>query len=482
MKILLINPLIDFSSRALYKRDIFIPMPLGILYLASIAEKMGNKVKVENIHYSNFKKLIKKFKPDLVGITCATPQYNQAVKIAQIAKNYNKKIITLIGGYHPTFRWQQILSETDIFDYVFIGEGEQTFQEFLESFPDREKIKKIKGLAFKEGEKIIFTGERELISDLDSIPFPARHLVSFKVATLIASRGCPFNCKFCAIKNFYRHQYRRRSIDNVIKEISFLKKEGYRELHIRDDNFGIDKNYILEFCQAIKKQNLNDIKFTINCDIKTLSDDKVLGSLEDVGIETIGAGIQSTNDEFRSYLNLSCDYAFVEKFFEKAKNYNFQIRCFFIINSGKENENIQMIKQNIEEFYRLIFKNSNTQAKFIPLIFILDPYPGTDLEKDFMVRGVKIEPDWSLYRGCFCNYEYNDINKKSLEGIYERVCHSEKGILESIINKIKYTRFIFLSDLNLIFKLRIFFTYFNLSFLKGISNYQCSRFIYQKYF
>jgi len=226
MKILLINPIVDFYSE---KINNFPHITLGLLYLAAIAEKKGHEVIVKNSHQSNFKRILKEIRPDIVGITCLTVQYNQALKIAEIIKKYDKKIITVAGGYHPTILWKEILEETDFFDYLCIGEGELTFGDLLDAISQVKSVDEIKGLAFKKDKKIIFTGERELISDLDTLPLPARHLVSFNVPFISSSRGCRNNCKFCSVKNFYGKQYRRRSVEEVIKEINLISNQENKE-------------------------------------------------------------------------------------------------------------------------------------------------------------------------------------------------------------------------------------------------------------
>jgi len=488
MKILLINPIMDIYPKQISKEDMFPPMPLGILYLASVAEEEGHKVIVKNSHYSNFKKIIRKIKPDILGITCITAQYNQAQRIAQIAKKTNKNITTIIGGCFPSARWASILDETSDFDYIFVGEAELTFKEFLKKFNNKKELEKVKGLAFKKNNKIKFTGPRLLIKDLDTIPFPARHLSEIPMPILITSRGCSNNCKFCTIKSFYSRSYRRRSLESVLKEILLLRKAGFNKINLRDDNFFINKNYVVEFCKLIEKQGFKDMEFVMEGDINFLIDKENLELLKKINVRVLRVGIQSTSSKSMRYLGVNFDYDLIKRFFRVIKEYNFTVNCFFIMNSGESKENMKIIKKNAQRFCNLLVQHKDGSAKFIPQILILDPYPGTDIEKDFIRRGIKIEHEWSLFRCYYCNYEYNDINKKRLESLHEKTIaklnHNKKHKRLLIkIKEILYLSYSILkSDMSFKIRLEIILTYLVLELIMNKSNYEITRFIYKKYF
>jgi anaerobic magnesium-protoporphyrin IX monomethyl ester cyclase len=217
VNILLINPIINIFAKPGLGYSDQPPVPLGIFYLAAIAETAGHKVTVKNLHESTADKYLRQCRPDIIGITCSTHQYPQAVKIAAAAKKAHPGQVIILGGYFPTYKWETILNETGLFDYLVIGEGEETFKAILGCFPDRDRLESIQGLAYRDSQgKIVFTGLRPLIEDLDSIPFPARHLSGYPIPTVITSRGCPYNCRFCTIKNFYRRKFRQRKVEKVV--------------------------------------------------------------------------------------------------------------------------------------------------------------------------------------------------------------------------------------------------------------------------
>ena len=151
------------------------------------------------------------------------------------------------------------------FDFAVISEGELTIIELTDKLEGKNNLDldQIQGLAFKKDSEIIITPPRPLIENLDSLPFPARHLLPMEkyfdvfsrqkhFATIIATRGCPFNCTFCY--HTLGEKYRIRSIDNVMKEIKIaIEKYNINCLEIYDDLFSVDKKRIYEFCDKIKK-------------------------------------------------------------------------------------------------------------------------------------------------------------------------------------------------------------------------------------
>lgn len=480
MRILLINPIVEFYSE---KVNNFPYMTLGLLYLAAVAEKDGHDVFIRNSHYSTFKKTLREIRPDLVAITCVTAQYNQALKIATVVKKFNKKIITIIGGYHPTALWGDILKETDAFDYICVGEGEITFKEFLLAISSSGNALNVKGLAFKNGKEVIFTGARELISDLDSLPLPARHLVEFRVPFVATSRGCRNNCKFCSVKNFYGRKYRIRSIDSIIKEIADLRSQGNRRICFIDDNFGGDRDYILKFSKAIKEAGLNDVEFEIDCSIAILSDESVLEALREMNVKMIGVGIQSSINELREYLNLIGNENFLKSFFQKIKKYDFNVWLFFPLNSGKENETMAMIEKDLYSFMKTVKENADGKAKFFCNLTVLIPFPGTDLEREFHQRNIYIEKNWPLFRQRFCTYGYNDITEDGLNEIITRV--DKQNFLpyrEKKDKRMLFWELIFLTDVSFTIKIKMITWDMYLSFIKKATLTQRLRVLSGKYF
>jgi len=136
-----------------------------------------------------------------------TNTYHAAIKITKAIKEYDHSILTVIGGPHPSIFIEQTLENPSV-DFVIFGEGEYTITELCDTLESGGNFSHIKGLAFKESNRIIVNGLRPLISNLDELPFPARQLLNLseyplrsltgkRMATMISSRGCPYNCAYC---------------------------------------------------------------------------------------------------------------------------------------------------------------------------------------------------------------------------------------------------------------------------------------------
>jgi len=299
MKICLINPP-QILKKQYGKPYVF--QPLGILYIAAVLEKKyevevidataegwRNATEIGDTYYLGLspdvlKKRIKESKPDVVGISVTfSVNAGSAFKVASLVKSIDKKIIVVMGGPHVTVRSMETLLFPDV-DFVVIGEGEQTMQELMEkiengSINNADNLSAIKGIGYKKSDKPVINPRRSLIQNLDSLPFPARHLIPMEEyfksmaakkgsrmiytfnegwASLFTSRGCPYNCNFCTINLTMGRQFRPRSPENVFAEIKQLyERYGIRHINFEDDNLTMDKKRAEQIFDLIIKNKIN---------------------------------------------------------------------------------------------------------------------------------------------------------------------------------------------------------------------------------
>lgn len=193
--------------------------PLGLAFLAAVLRKNGYEVRIIDnyLHRASVKECVKevvKQSPFLVGLTCTSITYQPCIELAKEIKN-RLEVPIVVGGPHPTVLPESMLQHPFI-DYVVIGEGEYTLLELATKIEKGEDPKKVKGLMYGEGNKCVFTGHREFIKNLDSLPHPARDLLpmslypnrtefcsSFPVLSINSSRGCPFGCRFCSVSSIW---------------------------------------------------------------------------------------------------------------------------------------------------------------------------------------------------------------------------------------------------------------------------------------
>ena len=226
---------------------------LGIGYLAAYLRARGYPVEILDAHVYGLSvdETIAEIKDkdfDVLGLSIGSSLvFPQAVQIIREIKAWRGNVHISLGGHYPTFFYKQILNKHPDIDTVVRFEGEETLLELVEKIDHPSEWKSIKGIAFRQDSQIIATPPRPLISDLDSLPFPARdtlpRLMERGGLPLISSsRGCPGRCSFCDVHSFYKtpkgKMWRARSPENILQEIAVLNKEfGCDELWFVDDNF-----------------------------------------------------------------------------------------------------------------------------------------------------------------------------------------------------------------------------------------------------
>jgi len=217
--------------------------PLNLAYIASLAENQGHEVRIIDgqVENKSLEKIINdtmEFNPDIIGVTATTPFFHFAEDLGKHLKEKTNAPIA-IGGPHISILKDKAFK--DCFDYGFIGEAEGSWPLFLEAYEKNKDISNIKGILYRDNKEIKFTGYADSIYDIDSIPFPARHLLKTgkyqlgtlrgtkNFTTLMTMKGCPFKCIFCSTEVF-GHKVRKRSPVSVVDEYFKDKKLKYKDL------------------------------------------------------------------------------------------------------------------------------------------------------------------------------------------------------------------------------------------------------------
>jgi len=357
--------------------------PLNLAILAAIAEKEGHELRIidgqaENIPLSGMVEQTVAFSPDIIGITGATPFYHIVIDLANGLKRTNSKVPVVIGGSHITILKEEAFSPC--FDYGFIGEADKSFPMFLEHYKAGKDISDIKGILFRNNGKVKFTGTVESISDINSIPFPARHLLrmdKYKMGTLqgtknftsiMFSRGCPFSCIFCSAEVFGK-KVRKRTVRSVVNEIaSVVSNFNVRHFVISDDNLTLDRNYILEMCKLIRKERLS-ITFE-GSTRANLVDEELLYEMAKAGLIRISFGLESVDPEMRRFIKKEVPLESYEVANRLTNKYN--IECLNSIMIGLPGETHKTIKKTLSFIkHNHDIKQANSS--------IATPYPGTEL-------------------------------------------------------------------------------------------------------
>lgn len=386
MKVLLVNPPIDNMITTNIPKYVdeergYNP-PLGIMYVAAYAEKYtDNKIEIidilaEELDYASFEREILIRKPDVVGITAMTFTLIDVMIIAKIIKKIDNNIKIVLGGPHVHIYPNETINIPEI-DYLVLGEGEITFTELLQNIDNYENLKNIKGLVFKHNGEIINTGYRDLIKNLDDIPFPARHLTKVELynsllskhsstTIMMTSRGCPYRCIFCDRPHLGK-VFRARSAENVVDEMQECIDMGIGEFILYDDTFTIDRQRVLDVCQLIDKRGL-DISWDIRARVNTV-DKEMLTRLKRAGCERIHYGIESANPEILKILRKGITIPEVEKVFKITKGLGIETLAYFMIGSPTETR---------EQILNTINYAKKLDPDYVHFS-ITTPFPGTEL-------------------------------------------------------------------------------------------------------
>ena len=372
MKIILIFPPLVLERR--YSHDVGdaggnLP-PLGLLHIASILEKEGHEVlivdsPVENLDLSQVLERIASFRPNFAGISAIT---SLAGKTAALCKGIREKfpeIKIFIGGPHPTVLPEQVLEETGA-DVVITEEAEAVIADLIKNFSEHEK------------KKIVHGGK---VKDLDSLPWPARHLIDLKKYTalpnnykrtpnsihVVTSRGCPYPCTFCFDAS---SGFRQRSVNNVISELKFLKEKHHAvEISFWDDTFTVNRKWVMEFCDAMIQEKMD---LVWGCYSRlNLVDAELLDKMKKAGCWTMFFGIESGNQELLDNIKKKMTVEQMKEKVRLVQSFGIEIRGSFMV--GMPGETPEMARKTIKYAIDL----DPTYAQFT----VTTPFPGTELYK-----------------------------------------------------------------------------------------------------
>lgn len=347
--------------------------PTDLMYLAAVSEKQGLDAKIADYSQGgDYEADLVKFKPDYLVVNIATPTLEHDLEAIKKAKEICPNIITIAKGAAFLTLAERIIKEHDELDFGILGEAENTLKEILE-----EKSKtEILGLYYKENDAVKFTGCRPFIEDLDSLPFPARHLVDNNIyrrpdnnkvqATIKVSRGCPFHCFFCLATPVSGAKVRRRSPENIVAEIrECVEKYNIKNFLFWSDIFNIDKDWTMKLCQAIIDSGLK-ITWSANTRADT-ADLEMAEMMYKSGCRLVSIGVESGSqymlEKMGKKITLN-DVRRTVKVFKKAK---IRIYNYFVIGLPWETE------ETVEETIKFAIELNSDFISF----YTATPLPGS---------------------------------------------------------------------------------------------------------
>jgi len=398
MNVLLINPP-WITKGGIWQNVASCMPPFG---LASIAAYLGKSdVSVEiidadalKLSYKKISELLRQKRiPEYVGITSSTPTISSALIVSKIAKNIFSGVKIVLGGVHPSVIPDNVLKEESI-DFIVRGEGEETFRELIAGV----NRKKITGLSYKEDKNIIHNPTRAVISDINTLPFPAYHLLpmekyfpargSYKklpAVGMLTTRGCPGRCTFC-LGSYLGQQIRNRSAGKIFEEMFLLQnKYGIKEISFYDDVFTAKKENVRNLCKKIINEKMN---VSWSCFARVdFVDEELLRAMKDAGCHQIMYGIESGDEQILKNIHKKISLEKVKEMVGISKKTGMDVRAAFML--GNPGETKETMRETIE--YAI------TLAPNVAIFNITTPYPGSEMFKWAKDKGILTTENWDEY-------------------------------------------------------------------------------------
>ncbi|MBN1526072.1 MAG: B12-binding domain-containing radical SAM protein [Candidatus Omnitrophica bacterium] len=349
----------------------------GLSSLSACAKAVGHDVSLIDLRelagWDDVRGEISRLKPQVLGVTMMSVDYEPAMEAARIAKSVDRNIVVVAGGPHPSILPEEVAAGANI-DYVVVGEGETTFLKLLEDIEN-----------CRPRERVI-TGEHP---DLDTLPFADRELFRFKESpienflrrpfvTVIAGRGCVYNCSFCqpAERKIFGRKVRRRSVANVIDELELLRERyDFQSFMFHDDCLTEDRKWVIRFCDEYRRRKFRKpFVCQSRADIICKNEDMVR-LMKKAGLAMYLIGFESGNQRVLNFLRKGTTVEMNYRAARICKKHGVRIWANYMLGMPTET------KEEAMDTVRMIQKIK----PYRPSPAFFTPHPGSDLY-DYCVK------------------------------------------------------------------------------------------------
>ncbi len=385
----------------------YLPYPFFLGYASALLKREGFDAKLidaiaEGTEEDAFISNVSQLHPDLLFIETSAPSLEYDMRIAnELKKSTNAKIAISAPSMELS---EKFLIKHTYIDFILFSEYEFTLLELAKRLSEKKRnngLSEIDGLIYREGSKIIKNKARPLC-DLDALPWPDRDDVPIKkyldspgemplpCAQMLASRGCPFHCIFCAWPQltYGGHNYRTRSVSDVVDEMEFLiKKMGFKSIYFDDDTFNIGKDRMLQLCEEIKNRKLN-VPWAVMAR-PDLMDEEILRAMKAAGLWAIKYGVESGSQKILDNAKKQLNLELAKRNILLTKKIG--IRTHLTFTFGLPGETLETIKQTEKLLYEL--------DPFSAQFSIATPFPGTEFYKQYENEGKIISNELYDYNG-----------------------------------------------------------------------------------
>jgi anaerobic magnesium-protoporphyrin IX monomethyl ester cyclase len=356
--------------------------PLNLALLAAIAEQSGHDSEIIDAEALNLsdqdlvEKAIKQ-KPEVIALTGMSPFFHRSTKVASMLKDSGTTAAICIGGQHITIMEEKAMESA--FDFGFVGDGEEPWRIFLDTFKNSSDFSLVPGLIYRQGNQTKKNPRRSSSKDLDIYPWPARHLLPMDIyrlgtmrgrlpfTTIQTVRGCPWKCIFCASDQLATTRISKRSIASIVDEIDHVVNSyGTRHFMIVDDVLTLSRKRTVEFCNSVIEKKL-DITFESSTRAN-LVDDDLVGLMKKAGLIRLSFGLETVDEEMRKTMNKKVPLEAYKEANHLCNKHDIEVTNSVMIGlPGETRENV---------YKTLRFLRQSKDIKQVNFA-IATPYPGT---------------------------------------------------------------------------------------------------------
>ncbi|MFA4819645.1 MAG: radical SAM protein [Candidatus Aenigmatarchaeota archaeon] len=369
------------------------------------------------------------YKPDIVGFSLYTCQYPIGKNIARAVKERLPEAKIVAGNRYPSFLGERI---EEPFDFFVVKEGEETFRELLRTLQNGHNYDAVKGLVYRRGERSVFTGQRERIMDLDSLPNAARFPVFLKqsyrgisippvssnpnFAIVEYSRCCYNNCNFCDNGGFWGNKVTFRSPERVVDEMAELKESGVDIFYFMDLNFTAVPKRARSLCQTMLKHDLNASWYCMSNTATAEKDEELLALMKEAGCHKIAWGVESTSDRALERMNKRVGDCLTSndqtcRVLQKSMETGMINQGFYIIGFPWETE-------------ESIFSDA-ASLQYVPLhilnIGIFTPIPLSRFHSDMITQGYVLDSDLKQHDRNNLVYNHRSLTNNTIKNAQEKI-------------------------------------------------------------
>lgn len=431
MKILFINPPLHNFLNGCHSET----TPLGLMYLAAVLEKNNHQAKVLDaerllLNWDDLANKIKTENPDIVGIGGMTLGSPAILKTAKIAKKILPNAKIIVGGAGPTFEPETMLNQESAVDLVVRFEAENTILDIIKYYEGNKNLKDVAGIAYREDGKVIINPPAEYVKNLDSIPYPAYHLLEpnflkysgmhrgaayyglkMPNAVIMASRGCPHRCIFCSN---HKTPNRRRNPKKIVDEIEFCLKFGAKSIQFYDDEFigtsPIQNVWVEQICDEIISRKLNNISYLVQGRCSPYIKLETLQKMKAAGFKWVWWGVESGSQKMLDLMRKDTTVSDIKNTFKLARDAGLKSLMFIIIGLPGET------KDDVYKTGKLIEEVKPDQVRF----HIITPFPGSDLWDILRSKNQIEDYDFLHYDTRFRAVHHTDeLSAKEIENLYK---------------------------------------------------------------